>query len=106
MALGRILSSRRKTEKAWVKVVEIKDPTSSASGAYLTGCIEQGTGYEKRRPLALIKRGDTFTDIKTMAPDYMMPMRCTGVETRVAFARERPDQFILNTAGTKYLFTS
>ncbi len=158
----------------FVKVVQIKDPTSIASGAYLTGRIEQVTDYEKGLPVALIKRGDTLehdnfigeqavvlnlkgkglvvlsgcahagivntvkyaqritgvgkvhaimggfhltgakeeiiqrtvSDIKTMAPDYIMPMHCTGFEAIGAFAKEMPDQFILNTAGTKYIFTS
>jgi len=48
----------------------------------------------------------TVADIKAMAPDYIMPMHCTGFETIVAFAKEMPDQFILNTAGTKYTFAS
>jgi hypothetical protein len=43
--------------------------------------------------------------IKTMTPHYIMPMHCTGFEAIVAFAKERPDQSILNTAGTKYAFT-
>jgi len=158
----------------FVKVVEIKDPTSIASGAYLTGRIEQVTDYEKGLPVALIKRGDTLehdnfigeqavvlnlkgkglvvlsgcahvgivntvkhaqritgvgkvhaimggfhlkgakeeliyrtvVDIKAMAPDYIMPMHCTGFEAIAAFAKEMPDQFILNTVGTKYIFTS
>ena len=157
-----------------VKVVEIKDPTPIASGAYLTGRIERVTDYEKGKPQALIKRGDnlehddyigeqavvlnlkgkglvvlsgcahagivntvkhaqritgvrkvhaimggfhltgakeeiiqrTVNDIKTMAPDYIIPMHCTGFEAIVAFAKEMPDQFILNTVGTKYIFTS
>jgi len=34
-----------------------------------------------------------------------MPMHCTGFEAMGAFAKEMPNQFILNTAGTKYIFT-
>ncbi len=158
----------------WVKVVEIKDPTSIVSGAYLTGRIERVTDYEKGKPQALIKRGDhlehddyvgeqaviinlkgkglvvlsgcahagivntvkhaqkitgvekvhaimggfhltgakeeiiqrTVSDIKTIAPDYIMPMHCTGFEALEAFAKMMPDQFIFNTVGTKYIFTS
>ena len=158
----------------FVKVVEIKDPTSIVSGAYLTGRIERVTDYEKGKPQALIKRGDnlehddyigeqavvlnlkgkglvvlsgcahagivntvkyaqritgvgkvhaimggfhltgaeeeiiqrTVSDIKTMAPDYIMPMHCTGFEALGAFAKMMPDQFIFNTVGTKYIFTS
>ena len=50
----------------------------------------------------LIQR--TVGDIKAMAPDYIVPMHCTGFEAIMAFATEMPDQFILNTGGTKYVF--
>jgi metal-dependent hydrolase (beta-lactamase superfamily II) len=33
-------------------------------------------------------------------------MHCTGHEAINAFEKEMPEQFILNTAGTKYLFTA
>jgi 7,8-dihydropterin-6-yl-methyl-4-(beta-D-ribofuranosyl)aminobenzene 5'-phosphate synthase len=45
----------------------------------------------------------TIADIKTIRPDYIVPTHCTGFEAIVAFAREMPDQFILNTAGTRYI---
>ena len=51
----------------------------------------------------LIQR--TVADIKAMAPDYIVPMHCTGFEAIMAFATEMPDQFILNTGGTRYVFT-
>jgi 7,8-dihydropterin-6-yl-methyl-4-(beta-D-ribofuranosyl)aminobenzene 5'-phosphate synthase len=44
----------------------------------------------------------TIADIKTIRPDYIVPTHCTGFEAIAAFAREMPDQFILNTAGTRY----
>jgi 7,8-dihydropterin-6-yl-methyl-4-(beta-D-ribofuranosyl)aminobenzene 5'-phosphate synthase len=47
----------------------------------------------------------TVDDIKAMAPDYIVPMHCTGFEATTAFAREMPDQFILNTSGTSYTFS-
>jgi 7,8-dihydropterin-6-yl-methyl-4-(beta-D-ribofuranosyl)aminobenzene 5'-phosphate synthase len=46
----------------------------------------------------------TVADIKAMAPDYVVPMHCTGFEAAAALAKEMPDQFILNTVGTKYIF--
>lgn len=46
----------------------------------------------------------TVADIKAMAPAYVVPMHCTGFEAVVVFAREMPDQFILNTSGTRYTF--
>jgi len=47
----------------------------------------------------------TIADIKAIAPDYIVPTHCTGFGAITAFAREMPDQFILNTAGTKYTIT-
>jgi 7,8-dihydropterin-6-yl-methyl-4-(beta-D-ribofuranosyl)aminobenzene 5'-phosphate synthase len=53
---------------------------------------------------ALIKQ--TVADMKRIAPDYIVPMHCTGFEAITAFAKEMPEQFILNTVGTKYVFGS
>ena len=44
----------------------------------------------------------TVAGIKAMKPEYIVPTHCTGFEAITAFAREMPDQFILNTVGTKY----
>ena len=44
----------------------------------------------------------TVADIKAMNPEYIVPTHCTGFEAISVFAREMPDRFILNTAGTKY----
>ena len=49
---------------------------------------------------------NTVADIKAMKPDYIVPAHCTGFEAIVAFSREMPNQFIMNTAGTQYTFTS
>jgi len=45
-------------------------------------------------------------DIKSFAPEYIVPTHCTGFEAVMRFAREMPEQFILNTAGTSYRFGS
>jgi len=47
----------------------------------------------------------SVADIKAVNPDYIVPMHCTGFEAISAFANEMPNQFILNTAGTKYIIT-
>ena len=44
----------------------------------------------------------TIEGIKDIRPDYIVPTHCTGFEAVSAFAREMSDQFILNTAGTRY----
>ncbi len=51
----------------------------------------------------LIQR--TVADIKAINPDYIVPMHCTGYEAITIFEKEMPSQFILNTAGTRYLLT-
>jgi 7,8-dihydropterin-6-yl-methyl-4-(beta-D-ribofuranosyl)aminobenzene 5'-phosphate synthase len=51
----------------------------------------------------LIQR--TIADIKAVRPDYIVPIHCTGFEAMTAFAREMPDQFMLNTSGTRYIIT-
>jgi 7,8-dihydropterin-6-yl-methyl-4-(beta-D-ribofuranosyl)aminobenzene 5'-phosphate synthase len=48
----------------------------------------------------------TIADIKRIAPEYIVPLHCTGFEAIAAFAREMQDQFIINTAGTRYVFTA
>ena len=47
----------------------------------------------------------TIADIKAIKPDYIVPTHCTGFEAISEFAREMPDQFILNTAGTRYIIS-
>jgi 7,8-dihydropterin-6-yl-methyl-4-(beta-D-ribofuranosyl)aminobenzene 5'-phosphate synthase len=47
----------------------------------------------------------SVADIKAINPEYIVPTHCTGFEAISAFAKEMPDQFILNTAGTKYIIT-
>jgi len=47
----------------------------------------------------------TVADIKSMKPDYIVPTHCTGFEAIVAFSREMPNEFVLNTTGTQYTIT-
>jgi len=91
----------------------------------LTGCAHRGivntvrqaqkmTGIEKVHAVIggfhltgakpeMIQR--TIEDIKAIHPDYIVPTHCTGFEAISAFAQEMPDQFILNTAGTRYIIS-
>jgi 7,8-dihydropterin-6-yl-methyl-4-(beta-D-ribofuranosyl)aminobenzene 5'-phosphate synthase len=55
------------------------------------------------KPEVILK---TVADIKAINPDYIVPTHCTGFEAISAFAREMPEQFILNTAGTRYIITA
>jgi 7,8-dihydropterin-6-yl-methyl-4-(beta-D-ribofuranosyl)aminobenzene 5'-phosphate synthase len=42
--------------------------------------------------------------MKQIAPDYIIPAHCTGFEAITQFATAMPEQFIINTAGTRYMF--
>lgn len=46
----------------------------------------------------------TVADIKAIKPDNILPAHCTGFEAIVAFSKETPDAFTMNTAGTRYTF--
>jgi 7,8-dihydropterin-6-yl-methyl-4-(beta-D-ribofuranosyl)aminobenzene 5'-phosphate synthase len=49
---------------------------------------------------------NTVADIKAMKPNYIVPTHCTGFEAIVAFGKEMPSEFIVNTAGTQYTFAA
>jgi 7,8-dihydropterin-6-yl-methyl-4-(beta-D-ribofuranosyl)aminobenzene 5'-phosphate synthase len=49
---------------------------------------------------------NSVDDIKAMKPDHIVPTHCTGFEAIVAFSREMPNEFTLNTAGTQYTFAA
>ncbi len=46
----------------------------------------------------------TVAAIKQIAPAYIVPMHCSGLKASHTFAAQMPDQFILNAAGTTYIF--
>jgi 7,8-dihydropterin-6-yl-methyl-4-(beta-D-ribofuranosyl)aminobenzene 5'-phosphate synthase len=48
----------------------------------------------------------TLADMKAIEPDYIVPAHCTGFEATSLFAKEMPEQFIINTAGTSYMFAA
>jgi len=77
------------TVKHAQKITGIEKVYAIVGGFHLTGA----------KPEVIQK---TIADIKTIRPDYIVPTHCTGFEAISAFAREMPDQFILNTAGTRY----
>jgi 7,8-dihydropterin-6-yl-methyl-4-(beta-D-ribofuranosyl)aminobenzene 5'-phosphate synthase len=81
------------TVKHAQKITGLKKVHAIMGGFHLTGAKEE-----------LIRR--TVVDIKAIAPDYIIPMHCTGFEATGVFAKEMPDQFILNTVGTRYVFSS
>jgi len=80
------------TVKHAQEITGVRKVHAIMGGFHLTGAKEE-----------LIQR--TVADIKAMTPDYIMPMHCTGFEATGVFAKEMPDQFILNTVGTRYIFS-
>ncbi len=48
----------------------------------------------------------TIEEMKKIGPDYIVPTHCTGWKAINEFAKEMPDQFLLNSVGTTYVFES
>ncbi len=48
----------------------------------------------------------TIEEMKKISPDYIVPTHCTGWKAINEFAREMPEQFLLNSVGTTYVFES
>lgn len=46
----------------------------------------------------------TIEAMKTINPDYIVPMHCTGWKAIHRFAQEMPESFILNSVGATYIF--
>ncbi|WP_048143364.1 MBL fold metallo-hydrolase [Methanosarcina horonobensis] len=46
----------------------------------------------------------TIDEMKRIGPDHIVPMHCTGWKAINQFAEEMPEQFLLNTVGTTYVF--
>ena len=47
----------------------------------------------------------TIKAMQEIAPDYIVPTHCTGWEAIRRFSLKMPEQFILNSAGTTFIFT-
>ncbi|RZN37107.1 MAG: MBL fold metallo-hydrolase [Methanophagales archaeon ANME-1-THS] len=48
--------------------------------------------------------GPTIQEMKRIGPDFVVPMHCTGWKAINQFAQEMPEQFLLNSVGTTYVF--
>jgi 7,8-dihydropterin-6-yl-methyl-4-(beta-D-ribofuranosyl)aminobenzene 5'-phosphate synthase len=79
-----------------VKYVQALAQTSKVhavlGGFHLTGPIFQ--------PII----GPTIEEMKKIRPDFVMPMHCTGWKAMGRFAEEMPEQFVLTSVGTTYVF--
>lgn len=45
----------------------------------------------------------TIAEMKKLAPEIIVPCHCTGWKAISRFAVETPDQFVLNSVGTRYI---
>lgn len=48
--------------------------------------------------------GPTIEEMKKIGPDFVVPMHCTGWKAINQFAEVMPEQFLLNSVGTTYIF--
>lgn len=48
--------------------------------------------------------GPTIEEIEKIGPDFVVPLHCTGWKAINQFAENMPEQFVLNTVGTTYVF--
>jgi len=48
--------------------------------------------------------GPTIEEIKKIRPNFIVPMHCTGWKAINQFAQAMPEQFVLNSVGTTYVF--
>jgi 7,8-dihydropterin-6-yl-methyl-4-(beta-D-ribofuranosyl)aminobenzene 5'-phosphate synthase len=46
----------------------------------------------------------TIREMKTVNPNYIIPMHCTGWNAINRFSQEMPENFILNSVGTAFIF--
>lgn len=61
-------------------------------------------GFHLTGPIFEPLIGPTIEEMKKISPDFVVPTHCTGWNAINQFAKEMPEQFILNTVGTTYVF--
>jgi 7,8-dihydropterin-6-yl-methyl-4-(beta-D-ribofuranosyl)aminobenzene 5'-phosphate synthase len=61
-------------------------------------------GFHLSGPIFEPVIGPTINEMKELAPDFIAPMHCTGWKAINQFAQAMPDQFLLNSVGTTYVF--
>jgi len=61
-------------------------------------------GFHLTGPIFEPITGPTVKEMKKIGPDFVVPMHCTGWNAINQFAEKMPEQFLLNTVGTTYVF--
>jgi 7,8-dihydropterin-6-yl-methyl-4-(beta-D-ribofuranosyl)aminobenzene 5'-phosphate synthase len=62
-------------------------------------------GFHLTGPIFEPRIEATTREMKRLGPDYIVPMHCTGWKAINRFAWEMPEQFLLNSVGTTYVFS-
>ena len=63
-------------------------------------------GFHLTGPLFEPIIGPTIEEMERLSPDFVVPMHCTGWKAINRFAAEMPEQFVLNSVGSTYIFQS
>jgi 7,8-dihydropterin-6-yl-methyl-4-(beta-D-ribofuranosyl)aminobenzene 5'-phosphate synthase len=61
-------------------------------------------GFHLTGPLFKQIISPSIEEMKKINPDYVVPMHCTGWDAINQFKEEMPDNVIINTVGTTYIF--
>ena len=61
-------------------------------------------GFHLTGPLFKQIISPTIEEMKKINPDYLIPMHCTGWDAINQFKEEMPENVIINTVGTTYIF--
>jgi len=61
-------------------------------------------GFHLTGPAFAPRIAPTVAAVKEIGPDYVVPMHCTGWDAITRFMSAMPEQCILNTVGTSYMF--
>jgi 7,8-dihydropterin-6-yl-methyl-4-(beta-D-ribofuranosyl)aminobenzene 5'-phosphate synthase len=91
------------TSCAHAGVINTTKHAQAMTGVKKVHAVMGGFHLTGARPEIIDK---TIVDMKAIAPDYIIPMHCSGFEAQAAFAREMPVEFILNTSGATYTFAA
>ncbi len=61
-------------------------------------------GFHLSGPIFEPSIGPTIAQMKEIGVDYVVPMHCTGFKASTQFASLMPEQYLLNSVGTTYVF--
>lgn len=83
----------RKKHQLWDEVSGVDEAFAVMGGFHLTG------------PGMAPVIEPTVQGLKEIDPAYVIPTHCTGRDAIMQIEKEMPEKFILNMAGTKFIFS-